>query len=67
MTKKDFKIAEAIRKNSNADRTLIASIGFLYDFYLIFKEDNSNFDKTKFLEACSLYYDVIQKIKEEGK
>ena len=57
MTKKDYiKIAKVIRNNSTATGKLVRQ-SFIDDLCNIFKENNPNFDKVRFINACSIYYE----------
>ena len=57
MTKKDYiKIAEIIRNNSTATGKIVRH-SFIKELCLMFEEDNPNFDKARFIDACSIYYE----------
>lgn len=54
MTKKDYeKFAELIREYVN-NGDLLSITDVVEGMCVIFKEDNRNFDKVKFIRACNL-------------
>ena len=55
MTKKDYiNIAKVISNNSISGGRMVR-YDFIKELCLIFEEDNPNFDKVKFINACNYY------------
>ena len=57
MTKKDYiKIASIIKDNklytNNSTRKILKHDSLIDDLCIMFKQDNNNFDKVRFVEAC---------------
>jgi len=55
MTRKDYiEIANAINENTmNDTQPIINKKTFIVDLCVVFKCDNSNFNKSKFIDACN--------------
>jgi len=56
ITRKHFKeIAEIIKDNTmNDTQPIINKKTFIVDLCVIFKRDNSNFDSSRFIDACGM-------------
>lgn len=54
MTRKDYiKIAEVIKNNTTVEQQIIM-YQFIDELCTVFKDDNPNFNRAKFVDACMI-------------